>query len=227
MSDQLNILIVEDEVLISERLRQIVKSLGHSVLDICGSLSDVQNYDMHNKPDLALLDIRMQGEDQGIEVAKIMNQHKVPFVFITSFSDKDTLQSAIIQGPKGYIVKPFSKKEMEEVLNKIIKEKPQNFLEIRSAKRLEKIPVEDIRWIKSENVYVEIHLEGEKIVVRKKLNEVEDLLTGSSLIRLHQSFIVNKKFVTKMDVQNVWINDNQFPVSKKYKAEFEKFRNNS
>ena len=110
-------LIVEDEVLISEHLKSILIGLNHQVTDICSSLKTAIE-SIHNfQPDIALLDIHMHGEDQGIAVAKHLKKLQIPFIFITSFSDKKTIQSAIREHPKGYILKPFSTIEIQEVIN--------------------------------------------------------------------------------------------------------------
>lgn len=222
MQKGLKILIVEDEVLISERLKQIVKGFGHDVLGICNSLSSVMQFDLTQKPELALLDIRMNGINEGVEVAKIMKANQIPFVFITSFSDKDTLQEAIMQGPLGYIVKPFSSVEIKKVISNIQGEIANQYLELKTASKFIKIPYEDIKWINSSNVYIEIHYQDKKHLERMKLNEVEELLPDGQFVRIHQSFIVNKKFVTQIEFGSVFIDETSFPVSKKYKGELEK-----
>lgn len=228
MQEELKILIVEDEVLISERLKQIVIGFGHRVVGICNSLNSVKKFDLSQRPDLVLLDIRMNGINEGIEVAKMMKSNRIPFVFITSFNDKETLQDSVLQSPTGYILKPFSSLEIKKVIANIQKDSAKQHLELKSSSKFIKIPFDDIRWINSSNVYIEIHYRDKKHLERMKLSEVEKLLPQNQFIRIHQSFLVNKNFVTKVESGSVLIDGNTLPVSKKYKIELENwFKSNS
>ena len=112
------VLIAEDDVLISEHLKMIVEEMGHQVVDISSCLKDALNYLLTAMPDVALLDIRMHGVDEGIEIAKHLKSIKIPFVFITSFSDKNMLMNAVMQQPAGYVLKPYSKKDILTVFNR-------------------------------------------------------------------------------------------------------------
>ena len=66
-----------------------------------------------NTPDAAILDINLESEKDGIEIARLINdKYQLPFLFLTSYSDKDTLQRAKAVNPSGYIVKPFNEKTL-------------------------------------------------------------------------------------------------------------------
>lgn len=218
MQGKLKILIVEDEVLISERLKQILMSLNYSIIGICNSLEAVIQFDFTNQPDIVLLDIRMNGVNEGVEVAKILNDRMIPFVFVTSFTDKSTLQEAILQGPLGYLVKPFSKVEIKQLLESLHPQIQSAFLNFQSNNKFTKIPIQKIKWINSSNVYVEIYFGDNKHLERIKLNNVEEMLPKDIFIRIHQSYIINKRFVEKLDSKGVWIEGKNFPISKKYKS---------
>ena len=116
-----NILIAEDDIFISEHLKQILNKLGYGVCGIVGSYDQAEAFINKNKlPDLALLDIRMHKEDQGIKIAKLLKTKDVPFIFITSFSDQKTLKSALEQEPKGYILKPFTPEDIKEAVEGVL-----------------------------------------------------------------------------------------------------------
>lgn len=107
------ILIVEDEPLISEDLACILGNEGYQVIGQAyegGTALDM----IHNRqPDIILLDIALDHQMSGLDVAKhINNKYGLPFIFITSFSDKLTLNLAKNLLPHGYIVKPFKKKDI-------------------------------------------------------------------------------------------------------------------
>lgn len=111
---RLSILIVEDEVLIAEDIKDICTLAGYSVTEICYSgkqaLSSIQKYPW----DLVLLDVQLEDDITGLDVAEFirLNQLKIPYIFITSFSDRSTLNSAGELQPVGYITKPFSREQL-------------------------------------------------------------------------------------------------------------------
>lgn len=108
MSD-IRILIVEDEPLIAEDIAAVLERNEYVISSIVYSKADALNELHTNLPDMALLDINLNGGMEGIEIADAINkQYNIPFIFITSYSDKHTLDKAKHTEPSGYIVKPFN-----------------------------------------------------------------------------------------------------------------------
>lgn len=211
------ILIVEDDVLISEYLKSILLGLNYEVTDICPNLDFALKSIENDPPDVALLDIRMHGKNEGIEVAQHLKERKIPFIFITSFSDKSTIQEATKQHPKGYIVKPFTAHEVEEVLSILIKENLSEYIIIRQPKTVEKIKLSEIKWIQSDNVYLEVHLSNRKIILRDTLNNFCAEHPHEALIRVHRSYVVNKACIEKIHDNKICIGQTVIPVSKTYR----------
>lgn len=212
------ILIVEDDVLISELLNDILSSLEYEVVGMVGSLKKAQEFCQRGIPfDLALLDIRMHNQDQGIEVAKLMNQQGIPFIFITSFANKDILQAAVEQQPLSYILKPFKPREIADAVASAFEKMEPRYLVIRERSVVHHIDVNDILYLESENVYVTIHTTSGKIVHRIKLSEILQSLP-SSFLRIHQSIAVNKAHIDRIENNNVVLRDQLLPVSRSYKS---------
>jgi len=110
---ELRILIVEDEPLIAEDLAMTLKREGYIVSGIAHD--GPQALDLLNKEeaDLALLDIALSPAMSGFDIAQIINdKYQIPFLFITSFSDRATIEKAISFMPEGYITKPFKMKDV-------------------------------------------------------------------------------------------------------------------
>lgn len=109
----LRILIVEDEPIISD---DIESTLISNHYDIAGkAYSSTQALDMlvNRYPDLVLLDISIKGDKDGIDIAAIIREkYHIPFIYLTSFSDKLTLDRAKPTMPYGYIVKPFKDRDL-------------------------------------------------------------------------------------------------------------------
>lgn len=113
MTKSHQILIVEDEMVISMELAGTLKRLGYS---ICGQVirgEDAIEKSGALRPDLVLMDIMLQGMVDGIEAAdRIRELYDIPVVFLTAHSDEATLQRAIAVQPSGYLIKPFRDREL-------------------------------------------------------------------------------------------------------------------
>ncbi len=107
--NDINILIVEDEPIIAEDIATTLRNADYEVGNIAYSKEDVLEELTKSKTDLILLDINLDGEQEGIDIAKIIKEkYNIPFIFLTSYSDRATVDLAKATEPCGYIVKPFS-----------------------------------------------------------------------------------------------------------------------
>ena len=109
----LKVLIVEDEPLIASDIHFTVSESGYTVIGIAHT--SIKAMDMINtrKPDIVLLDISIKGDKSGIDIGRILkSDYKIPFIYVTSFADKNTLELAKETLPYGYIIKPFKDKDI-------------------------------------------------------------------------------------------------------------------
>ena len=108
MSD-IKVFIVEDEPLIAEDIAACLKRKEYRVAGIAYEAADVLPELSKQLPDIVLIDINLNGGQEGIVLADRINKElQLPFVYLTSYSDKNTLELAKGTGPSGYIVKPFT-----------------------------------------------------------------------------------------------------------------------
>ena len=103
-----NILIVEDELVSAHALSDVLSDLGYRVLQIVDS-SDQAIASIHRqRPDIILMDIKLRGSDSGIAaVTEIQKIATIPVIYLTAFSDPETLEQAIATSPYGYLTKPL------------------------------------------------------------------------------------------------------------------------
>lgn len=107
------ILIVEDEVVIAMDLQSSLQSQGYNVIGHITRGEDVISFIASNKPDIILMDVKLDGEIDGVETAQIIyDNHDIPVIFITSYSNKTIIERAKKTNPFGYIVKPFDDREL-------------------------------------------------------------------------------------------------------------------
>lgn len=111
------ILIVEDEAILSETLKELLEEIGYLVTGCADSSEQAQALFYANEPDLILMDIHLKGEIDGVQVAeKIQKERAVPVVFLTANQEDATFERAKIIGAYGYILKPFNERELKIVI---------------------------------------------------------------------------------------------------------------
>lgn len=108
------ILIVEDEGIVAKDLQRSLRGLGYAVTGLSSSGLDALEKAEALRPDLVLMDVRLQGEMDGIDAARALRERiDVPVVFLTAYADPDTLARAATIGPFGYVLKPFAERELQ------------------------------------------------------------------------------------------------------------------
>ncbi len=108
-----NVLIVEDEIIVAKNIEAMLKVLDYDVAGICISSEQAIKVVAEKKPDLILMDIVLGDDIDGIQAAaKILEEVTVPIIFVTSYSNDDTLKRAKETAPYGYIIKPIQEKEL-------------------------------------------------------------------------------------------------------------------
>jgi len=111
------VLIVEDEPLIAEDISDFLGEIDYTCAGIAYDSETALDMFINRHPDIVLLDITIEGSMNGIDLAHIINEkYQIPFVFLTSHSDKATLDNAKQTLPYGYIVKPFNEKDLLSTL---------------------------------------------------------------------------------------------------------------
>jgi CheY-like chemotaxis protein len=111
MSSQ--IIIVEDERLVAQDIAQILKDVGYTVCAIASDGKTAIQKITEFSPDLVLLDIRIKGEIDGVEVGEhIRSFFAIPVIYLTAFSDTETLNRAQSTHPMGYVLKPFRREQL-------------------------------------------------------------------------------------------------------------------
>ncbi|MCB1189088.1 MAG: diguanylate cyclase [Leptospiraceae bacterium] len=120
--DDIKILIVEDELLIATTLQRKLVKMGYSVVDIVSSGMKAIEVAIEKKPDLVLMDIVIKGDMNGIETAsKLYDTTRIPVVFLTAYTDENTISKAEATGAYGYLIKPFQERELTTTIRMALK----------------------------------------------------------------------------------------------------------
>jgi PAS domain S-box-containing protein len=108
------ILVVENEPLIARDLKMSLERLGYEVSAVASTYQDALISSQENRPDLAFMDINIDGNKDGIQTAKALKTHyDIPIIFLTSLRDLDIIQKAKESDPFGYLVKPFRSDDLQ------------------------------------------------------------------------------------------------------------------
>ncbi len=110
-------LIVEDEILVAEELKERLALLGFSVIAAVDSAEEGIAIATRERPDLVLMDIRLKGKKDGVQAAEeIHRQLDVPIVYLTAHSDRLTVDRAKATQYDGFILKPFRARELQSTI---------------------------------------------------------------------------------------------------------------
>jgi len=184
-------------------------------------------YLKENKVDIVFLDIEMP-EMNGFEFKNnLSNEFKI--IFTTSYSN--FALEAFNNNISDYLVKPISFPRLDQAISKVIndtgfKKNTENnlkkdFIIISHKNKNHKLYLNDIMFIESKNEYVCYFTKTDSVVDYARLKNIENKLPEETFIRIHKSYIVNKKLIKSYNTFFVkLINDQELPVGKVYRGKF-------
>jgi len=224
----LKILIVEDEVFIAETIKMYLEEKNHQVIGAAISYEEAFQIFNLQKPDLVLLDVRLYGEKSGIDFATFLKSQKntPPYIFLTSQMDLGTLEQALETNPYGYLTKPFYKESLWTSIESAyhlhsVRNTSDDEVIITDGRKNHLIKISDIMYIEADHVYAIIYLaSGEKLTVRKTLQQILDMTANTNLVYCHRSYIANQKHINQWNHEQItMMNGDQIPISRSKRDE--------
>lgn len=111
------ILIVEDEAIVALDIRHRLSGLGYGIAAVVSSGEEAVEAALRLRPDVVLMDIMLEGEMDGIQAASaIIEQLDIPVVYLTAYTDEETLERVKVTQPCGFIIKPFEAREVHTAI---------------------------------------------------------------------------------------------------------------
>jgi two-component system, response regulator PdtaR len=244
----MKILIIEDEFILASELAETLELEGYEVVLTADNGQEALDFYQENDVDLVLCDININGDWDGIEtVTKLTAVKQVPIIYLTAFTDKETLERAKQTFPAAYIPKPYHitnlRMAIELAINnfavkiqplKILREeKTENhskemFLQvnddifIKQNYQFVKFSLNEILYLEADNIYTNINTSNKKYVIRQSIGNVHERLPVKNLIRVHRSFVVNISKIDSFNEYEVMVQGHTIPISRTYKDEFMK-----
>lgn len=119
--DKPRILIVEDEVIISDNLKGILELKGYEVVDIVITGKDAIDAAEKYHPHIILMDILLKGDMDGVSAAmEIKSRTRIPVIYLTAYSDEETIDKVKKSEPDGFLVKPYRRDDLFDVIDRAI-----------------------------------------------------------------------------------------------------------
>ncbi len=231
----MRILIIEDELIISQDMTNLLTQMGYEVIGDAMDFDEAITILERETPDMILLDINLNGKRDGIDLAAEINRRfQIPFIFTTSYSDAATLERARATNPVNYLVKPFKQEQLytaieiglykaasvEKAIDNIQQEKPliiKDALFVKDKFSYIKLVIDEIRYIKSDGNYLEIYSGASKpVLIRTSMGNFIARLDSEYFYRVHKSYIINLRHLTRLDANSLTISNDVIPVSKNY-----------
>ena len=236
----MRIIAVEDEPIFANTIKRIVEDdLGYELVGMTDNSEEMLRFFVSMKPDLALMDIHINGSMNGIEVAKKIStsEFSVPIIFITSYADKHIFDSAKEANPYAYIVKPID----AELLHRTIElalfrySKPnhtedktewksdiliRNHFFIKTENnQLQKVAIKDILVVEIIDKACRIRTKEKNFTVKMPLKEIEERLPITDFAQIHRNTIVNAYFIDNIDLQDnvLTIGKSHYDISRRHK----------
>lgn len=223
--------IVEDELIIADSIRSVLMNMNYNVPEPCCDYKEALAMLQTETPDLVLLDINLSGSEQdGITVASYIRDNlDMPFIFLTANSDAATLERAKSVTPNAFLVKPFQREDLYAAIEIAMHnfytagktapktKEAKGHIFIKDGTQLHKVQIEEILYLESDHVYVSVHTERKKYLVRTSLQQYLEELGSETFVRIHRGYAVNRNKIATVAPAHVVVGNSTLPVSKKYR----------
>ncbi|HMX39937.1 MAG TPA: response regulator [Saprospiraceae bacterium] len=234
------ILVVEDEMLIGAKISMFLSELGYEVTGLLPRAEEALKSVNENPPDIALLDIQLGGNMDGIAFAQMLqNEYSIPTIFLTANTDEATFQRAKSAKPHAFLAKPFKKLDLQRALELTIQlmahrasadasarsQHDDAFvlsdrIFVRYKEKMHRILFEHLLYLEAERNYCRLVTAAKEYLLTMPMKRLEDQLPRSLFQRIHRSYVVNMMHIDTVDEESVSIRQKVLPLSKSYRDDF-------
>lgn len=220
------ILVVEDEIILAHTMKEMLHEIGYNRISMAHNNSLAETIIEEAKIDLAILDINLGKGEEGIRLAKKCQEKLLPFFYVTSYTDKSTLDKALATAPGAYLIKPYLQSNLytalQITLNSTSKKEVQ-FISVKEGTDLIKINIDEIIYLLSENIYLKIITAKKNYLIRSSLKPILDQLPENKFVQTHRAYAVNKSYFTKLKSESLELGEHEIPISRSFKNQVRDF----
>jgi len=241
----LNILLLEDLEDDAKALQQTLESNNYKVTHV-KNIQEAESKLRTQFFDMMILDIMIDGQPQGIQLADKINKKgiEIPFLFLTSMQGKAIFEEAKFTNPTNYLLKPFNELELLYALDLAIESyygqensisldsttaivSPKHLF-IKKSRSVVKVEVSEINFIEVEEKYCSLKCDEGNYLIKMSLKKINELLNNENFKQVHRNYLVNIKKIKEIYFEDSLIilnNRAKIPFSERYKALFKKQNN--
>ena len=177
------VLVVEDERVVAMHLRQQLSRLGYVVPAMATKGAEALSKIAELLPDIVLMDIHIEGDIDGIETAaRIPPELQIPVIYLTAYSEEATLERARLTRPYGYLLKPFSERELHAAIQMVLERRRADLVIRKDSERLEELVLERTKALTSAHRQLEAETaeraNAERALQQSQKMEAVGQLTG-------------------------------------------------
>jgi two-component system LytT family response regulator len=225
---KINVAIIDDEFAAAENISILLESYCPEVTVVGMEHAISTGYQLikSTQPDLVFLDISMPPEGTGFDLLEMFPNRNFHVIFVTAHEEFGL--KAIKQRAFDYLLKPIDYKELIQSVTQFLKAHSTNNIQSTKEKIItlntddgtHVIKQQDVLFCKASGSYTEFHISGRSpILISKPLKYAESILDLSQFKRVHRSFIINPRYITKINKEDggsVFLSEVQIPVSKTF-----------
>lgn len=217
------VIIVEDDIVISESIALDLTKENYQVIAQCESGEAALNVINDKLPDLIIMDIKLKGDLNGIEVSeKILKQFNIPIIYLTDAADDKTFQKAKETSPSNYLTKPFQSHQLIMAIELALFTGPvsetNDFGFFKTVnKEAVKVYYKDILYLKSDKVYCHVMLEDKKHTISQPMKSVLKRIPYRDIVRISKTHCVNKNHVDKIIGNMLFVGNEKIKIGEKYR----------
>ncbi|WKN32470.1 response regulator [Porifericola rhodea] len=230
----IKILIVEDEIITASDIEEQLEAAGYEISGVAHSYEQALELFQADTPDLVLLDIQLDGDKDGVTLARKLNSFsQVPIIYLTGNTEDNTLLKAKKTQPIAFILKPFRSKEFImnvelAVQNFIRKQRIDHptisdslFLPARDKGHV-KVAIKDILYIAGEGAYVTVYTQTKQnFDIATNLATLAKQIGYKDFARVSKKHIVNLHHITKIDSESVWVQEKKLTLGDHFKKDLQ------
>jgi two-component system LytT family response regulator len=204
-------------------------------------ISLAANFIKNGEIDFIFLDVQLSGE-LGIDIAQYLSKEEFNFEIIFTTAYSGFALEAFALSAIDYLLKPLKRERLIEAVNRVLKRKSVShdqlklLSELTKTEKIEKIiiknndgkfplNIDEICYLKADNVYTEFHLVNSKrIIVSKPLKDYESLISSANFIKPHRSYLINSTKIVLIQGTSIIMNNNDaIPIARDKKREFHSY----
>lgn len=210
------VFIVEDEPLITLTIQTALKKQGFRIVGSGESYTEALPKILELQPDVILLDIELHGDKDGIDLALELEKQKIPFIYLTSQTDHNTVDRVKLTSPLGFIAKPFTENSLRSNIDLAWHRHMQetnDYILLKIEGVHHKINQNDITHLKAFDNYCFVCTALKNYIVPHTLKKVSADLNKQKFIKVHRSYWVNLQKVIAIDKKTIKVPEHEIPLS--------------